>query len=252
MPQPVLDRIARQVRDARIGYAPSDDGDWRYGTDAAYLAELVAYWRDRYDWRTAEAALNRFAQYVVTIDGLRIHFYHVRGDGSRPFPILLTHGWPGSVVEFQAVIPLLASAGYDVVVPSLPGHGWSARPPAPIGPLAIARLWRNLMVDTLGYSRFVAQGGDWGWVITRQLALLAPESLAGIHLNFIMPPAVRAGSPDALIAYWEQVQAVRGIEKRLCRSTGDQTADHRPRAPRQPHRLGRLGRRQILPLGRHG
>ncbi|WP_294190975.1 epoxide hydrolase, partial [uncultured Sphingomonas sp.] len=143
VPDAVLDRISRQVADARIGYAPmDDDGSWSYGTDAAYLAELVAYWREHYDWRAQERALNCWPHFKAEIDGIDIHFQHIRGSGGGR-PLVLTHGWPGSIVEFQGVIEQLAfperfggraEDGFDLVIPSLPGFGWSGRPPKPIGP----------------------------------------------------------------------------------------------------------------------
>jgi pimeloyl-ACP methyl ester carboxylesterase len=186
--QSVIDRIAGRVADTRIGYAPGDDGQWQYGTDARFLGELVAYWRDRYDWRAAEAELNRWPQFTAGIDGIEIHFYHVKGDGSRPFPLLLTHGWPGSVVEFQAAIGLLNRAGFDLVVPSLPGYGWSGRPLNPIGPKEVADLWRKLMVEVLGYPRFGAQGGDWGSAVTTWLGKAHADVVTGIHLNLFTGP----------------------------------------------------------------
>jgi len=203
--QQVLDRIAARLADSRIGYAPAGGGAWDYGMDRAYLVELVDYWRTHYDWRAEERALNRWPQFIADVDGIDIHFIHIRGDGSRPLPILLTHGWPGSIVEFQEAIPRLAAAGFDLVIPSLPGHGWSGRPPRPIGPAAIARLWRTLMVDVLGYRRFFAQGGDWGSAITAQLALAAPEYVAAIHLNFFMGPVPGPDADAELLAYWRAV-----------------------------------------------
>lgn len=189
VPQDRLDWIARRVADAHIGYAPDDDADWKYGTEAAYLAELRDYWRDHYDWRRAEAAFNAFPQFVAEIDGVGVHFYHVRGASGAAgggFPIILTHGWPGSVLEFLEVIPLLVARGYDVVVPSLPGYGFSQRPRRPIGAGIIASMWRRLMVDVLGYPRFGAQGGDWGSPITFQLAHDHADVVAAIHVNMMI------------------------------------------------------------------
>jgi len=188
VPQKRLDWITRRVADAHIGYAPDDD-DWQYGTNAAYLGELREYWRDHYDWRRAEAAFNAFPQFVAEIDHIGVHFYHVRGAPGAPgggFPIILTHGWPGSVLEFLEVIPLLVARGYDVVVPSLPGYGFSQRPPRPIGARTIASMWRRLMVDVLGYARFGAQGGDWGAPITFQLAHDHADAVAAIHVNMMV------------------------------------------------------------------
>lgn len=206
VPQSVLDRIQAKLSDARIGYMPDRGNPWQYGTDARYLAQLVDYWRTAYDWRAEESKLNRWPQYQAQIDGVQIHFYHVQSDiARRPVPILLTHGWPGSVVEFQDVIPRLLNAGFSVVVPSLPGYGWSARPAVPIGPARVAAMWRALMVDCLGYSRFFAQGGDWGSAVTTQLGISHADVVAAIHLNFFMPPLPGPDADAELLAYWADV-----------------------------------------------
>ena len=186
VPQARLDWIARRVADAVIGYAPDDDTDWKYGTDARYLAEFRDHWRDRYDWDAAQAAFNAFPQYLATIEGIPIHFYHVPATSGGPgYPLILSHGWPGSVLEFLEAIPLLAARGYDVVVPSLPGYGFSGRPPRPIGASDIARMWRTLMVDVLGYRRFGAQGGDWGASVTTALAREHGDVVGAFHLNYL-------------------------------------------------------------------
>lgn len=210
--QSVLDRIAARLADTRIGYAPAEGGPWDYGMDRGYLVELIDHWRTRYDWRAEEAELNRWPQFRAEVGGIDCHFYHVRGDGSRRLPILLTHGWPGSVVEFQEVLPELVAAGFDVVVPSLPGFGWSGRPARPIGPGAVAVLWHALMVDVLGYSRFFAQGGDWGAAVTTQLAIRFPDAVAAIHLNFFMPLPPGADADAALLDYWQAVGALMKAE----------------------------------------
>lgn len=204
-PQAVLDRIQARLADSRVGYMPDDEDQWKYGMDARYLAELVDYWRTDYDWRVQEAALNHWPQFQVEIEGIPVHFYHVRGDGRHALPILLTHGWPGSVVEFQAVIPLLIDAGFSVVIPSLPGYGWSGRPPRPIGPARVAALWRTLMVDALSYPRFFAQGGDWGSAVTVQLGISHTDVVAAIHLNFFMPPLPGPDADAELLHYWGEV-----------------------------------------------
>jgi len=204
--QPVLDRIQAKLSDTRIGYMPRDDNQWQYGMDARYLAELVEYWRTDYDWRAEEEVLNRWPQFMADVDGVPIHFYHIQGDTAmRPLPILLTHGWPGSVVEFQEVIPRLVAAGFSLVVPSLPGYGWSGRPPRPIGPAKVAAMWRSLMVDVLGYPRFFAQGGDWGSAVTTQLGISHADVVAAIHLNFFMGPPPGPDADPELLAYWADV-----------------------------------------------
>src|SRR5579872_2500703 len=131
VPEDKLARIRKKLELAEISYAPADDGGWKYGTDASYLAEFRDYWLEQYDWRQAEAELNAFPQFKAEVDGLDIHFYHVPGAGADPYPLILTHGWPGSPVEFLAVIPLLAAQGYTLVIPSLPGYHCSQRPPSP-------------------------------------------------------------------------------------------------------------------------
>ena len=191
IPQRKIDRILKRVRDAQ--WPDRLDGSaWQYGANWDYMKELAGYWTTQFDWRKAEAKLNARPQFVAQVDGFDIHYYHVRGKGPHPFPIVLTHGWPGSVVEFQEAIgPLTDPAAYggsaedafDVVIPSLPGFGFSSKPPKPVGPVTIARLWHKLMKDIGGYSRFGAQGGDWGQAVTIQLASQFPESLAGIHLS---------------------------------------------------------------------
>jgi pimeloyl-ACP methyl ester carboxylesterase len=212
VPQTVLDRIQAKLADTRIGYMPQDDDRWRYGMDAHYLAELVDYWRRTYDWRREEEKLNRWPQFRAEVDGTSIHFYHVRGAAERPIPILLTHGWPGSVAEFQGVIPPLVEAGFSLVVPSLPGFGWSGRPQRPIGPKKVADMWRSLMVDVLGYDRFFAQGGDFGSAVTAQLGINHPDVVAAIHLNFFMAPLPDSDADAELLEYWRAVAALTEAE----------------------------------------
>ena len=166
--------------------------DWSQGVPLAYVKEVCAYWASRYDWRTREAALNRFAQWKTEIDGLRIHFIHVRSPHPAARPLVLTHGWPGSIVEFHKVIePLVdpvqhgghASDAFHVVCPSLPGYGFSDKPKeAGWGVERIARAWSTLM-QRLGYERYLAQGGDWGSAITTAIALHDSAHCQGIHLT---------------------------------------------------------------------
>ncbi|MEI4509417.1 epoxide hydrolase family protein [Sphingopyxis sp. CCNWLW253] len=212
VPDQVLDRISRKLADARLGYAPEDADPWAHGMSADYLGDFVDYWRASYNWREQEEALNAWPQFKAEIDGIQIHFYHIRGRGDRPKPILLTHGWPGSVAEFQVVMPLLAGEGFSLVVPSLPGFGWSGRPAKPIGPVAVASLWRRLMTDVLGYEHFFAQGGDFGSAVTVQLALNHPDVVDAIHLNFFMPPQPGADADAALLEYWGKVRQTMEAE----------------------------------------
>jgi pimeloyl-ACP methyl ester carboxylesterase len=171
--------------------------DASQGVQLATMQELARYWKTDYDWRKVEARLNALPQFITSIDGLDIHFIHVRSKNPGALPVIITHGWPGSIIEQMKVIgPLTEPAAYggkvedsfDVVIPSLPGHGFSGKPTA-IGwdPQRIARAWVVLM-NRLGYDRYVAQGGDWGNAVTEQMALLMPSGLIGIHTN--MPATV--------------------------------------------------------------
>lgn len=182
--------------------------DGSQGAQLERVRGLVEHWRTRYDWRQVEARLNGFGQFRTQIDGLGIHFLHVRSRHSNAVPVVLTHGWPGSVVEFLEVIgPLTdptafggsAADAFHVVVPSLPGFGFSDKP-ATTGWNAprIARAWAQLM-PRLGYRRWLAQGGDWGGAVTHELAKLGPAGLAGIHLNFFpvfQPPVSDPPTPE--------------------------------------------------------
>jgi pimeloyl-ACP methyl ester carboxylesterase len=167
---------------------------WECGFDRAYLHELTAYWRGQFDWRARERALNAFSNFRADVGGVGVHFIHERGVGRRPLPLLLTHGWPGTFAEFVKIIPLLTDPGkhggdpddaFDVVVPSIPGYGFSDRPSkAGMSGSRVADLWASLM-EGLGYARFGAQGGDWGATIATWLAVKEASSLVGIHLNYI-------------------------------------------------------------------
>ena len=188
-----LDRRLRQTNWAR-DYA---NDDWRYGTNGEYLRELVDYWITSYDWRAQEAAMNAYDHFRVELDGVPIHFMHVRGQGPNPKPLLLTHGWPWTFWDFKDVIgPLTdpASHGgdpaesFDVVVPSLPGFGFST----PLDKTGInwwttADLWARLMKEVLGYERFGAHGGDWGTFVTTQLGHKYAQDLIGIHVSGAFP-----------------------------------------------------------------
>src|SRR5262249_54299030 len=184
--------------------------DAAQGVQLAKLQELVRYWGTGYDWRKAEAKLNALPQFVTTIDGVDIHFIHVRSRNPKALPLLITHGWPGSVFEQLKIIgPLTdpvahggtADEAFDVVIPSLPGYGFSGKPTGPgWGPDHIARGWAELL-RRLGYTRYVAQGGDWGAPVTSEMARQAAAGLLEIHLSLpaTVPPEIQAalvtGSP---------------------------------------------------------
>jgi pimeloyl-ACP methyl ester carboxylesterase len=204
VPDATLDDLKQRL--ARPRFPDPLQPDWSYGTDLAYLKELVTYWRDRFDWRAQERRLNQLEQFTTTIDGLQIHFIHRRSKQPDAFPLLVTHGWPGSIVEFTKIIgPLTdpaahggrADDAFDVVMPSLPGFGFSGKPAAPgYDPARIAVMEAKLMAR-LGYQRYGAQGGDWGAIINTQLALADPEHVAGLHLNMCAGPAPAGGDPNA-------------------------------------------------------
>jgi microsomal epoxide hydrolase len=158
---------------------------WSTGTSLAYLRELLRYWKDEFDWRAQETELNRFRQFSVPIRGIDLHFIHEPGRGPNPIPLLLSHGWPGSIVEFRRLIPLLTER-FTVVAPSLPGYTLSFRPGQKrFGVDEIADTFAELMTEVLGYERFAAQGGDWGAFISSVLGWRHREKLFGIHLNLL-------------------------------------------------------------------
>ncbi|CAN5132429.1 epoxide hydrolase [soil metagenome] len=168
---------------------------WAYGTDLAYMRSLVAYWRESFDWRAQEARLNAFAQYKVALAGIDLHYLHVPGQGPAPMPLLLSHGWPGSVFEFTEMIPMLTDPArfggdpadaFTVVAPSLPGYGLSFEPGQPrFSVEQIADAFAALMTDVLGYPRFATQGGDWGSSITARLGFAHAKHTIGVHLNLL-------------------------------------------------------------------
>lgn len=195
-PNDVLVDLRQRVR-ATKWPSPELVTDARQGVQLATMRELARHWQTEYDWRRCEASLNALPQFLTTIDGVDIHYIHVRSKHANALPIIVTHGWPGSIIEQLKIIDPLtnptahggsASDAFDVIIPSLPGHGFSGKPTT-LGwdPVRIARAWVVLM-KRLGYSRFVAQGGDWGNAVTEQMALLVPAELIGIHTN--MPATI--------------------------------------------------------------
>ena len=192
---PVLADLRERLRRARFPDQIPDAG-WDYGTEREYLRSVVSYWAEGYDWRAREACMNAHDQFRTEIDGTGVHFFHVRSPVDDALPLVLTHGWPGSFVEFLDVIGPLADPvahgddaadAFHVVVPSLPGYGFSG-PTCDRGwhPGRVARAWAELM-EGLGYDRYVAQGGDWGSFVTQQIARADPEHCAAIHVNLLPP-----------------------------------------------------------------
>lgn len=191
VPQERLDDLDRRIDMTRWPERETVD-DWSQGTRLEALQDLAAYWRTDYDWRRCERKLNEFGQFITEIDGLPIHFLHVRSPHEGALPLLITHGWPGSVVEFMRVIgPLTdpvahggnAEDAFHVIAPSLPGYGFSGKPDRTgWGIEKIAVAWAELM-RRLGYTKWVAQGGDWGAFLTHRIGEDAPEGCVGVHLN---------------------------------------------------------------------
>jgi epoxide hydrolase len=204
VPDGVLTDLKQRLARARFPGEVEGAG-WTYGTDLTYLKGLVTYWHDKFDWRAQERRLNRFEQFKTNIDGLDIHFIHRRSKEPNALPLLITHGWPGSFVEFTEIIEPLTDPvshggaredAFDVVIPSIPGYGFSDKPRQPgYNPQRIAGIFAQLMAR-LGYTRYGAQGGDFGSVITRSVAVQDAAHMVGLHLNFCTAPA-GAASPDA-------------------------------------------------------
>ena len=213
VPQAVLDDLAARLADTRWPDEISGAG-WDYGTNLFYLRELMEYWQTTYDWRAQERALNEFNHFRLNIDGLGIHFIHEQGKGPDPFPLIISHGWPGSVAEMLRIIPMLTDPAahgghpadsFDVVVPSLPGYGFSDKPmERGMSNTRIAGMWHQLMTEGLGYTRFGAQGGDWGGMISSRLGFDFPQSVAGVHLNLMTGVPAFRGTPAPPLTDAEQ------------------------------------------------
>ena len=213
IPEDELVRLADRLDHVRWPEQEPVD-DWSQGTPRAALKELVAYWRIEYDWRRCEAQLNQIGQFMTEIDGLSLHFLHRRSSREDALPLVMTHGWPGSVVEFLGVIDELAeptdpdALAFHVVAPSLPGYGFSQKPSTTgWGVERIARAWAELM-HRLGYEEWVAQGGDWGAAVTTAIGQLAPEGCKGIHLNM---PIGRPGPEDMQSADPKVAKAMQAL-----------------------------------------
>jgi pimeloyl-ACP methyl ester carboxylesterase len=232
VPDQVLTDLKARLARTRLPDQIAGTG-WDYGTDVAYLRTLLAYWRDSFDWRAQERRLNQFSQFKTRIDGLEIHFIHQRSPRASAMPLALTHGWPGSIMEFMKIIgPLTtpeqyggrAEDAFHVVAISLPGFGFSEKPDQRgYSPEKIGGIISTLMAR-LGYTRYGVQGGDWGGIISRLIALNDPAHVAGLHLNFCIAgapggPEANAGVPAAELqrmqarnAYMENERAYQQIQ----------------------------------------
>lgn len=206
VPEAALHDLRDRLAAARWPASIDVDG-WEDGTSLAFMERLVDHWLHRFDWRTQEERLNRLPNRMMTIDGQDVHYVHRRGTGPSPMPLVLTHGWPGSFAEMERILPLLADPAahggdpadaFHVVVPSLPGYGFSPAPArAGLSSREIAAMWRELMLG-LGYDRFGAQGGDIGAGVSMWLARTFPGALAGVHVNYVpggFRPPLGDGSP---------------------------------------------------------
>jgi len=242
IPEARLHDLRRRL--AAIHWAPEfANDDWSYGTNGKYLRELVAYWHDGYDWRAQEKAMNAHPHYRVDIDGIPIHYLHVKGRGRRTLPLLLSHGWPWTFWDFEKVIgPLTdpASHGgdsqdaFDVVVPSLPGFGFSTPLTAPgINWWRTSDLWSTLMRDVLGHERFCAHGGDWGALVTLQLGHRYPDRVHGVHITGIAPldffsgdrPWAIGGGLDSIARGTAEKQALLDWERKFASHVAVQHLD---------------------------
>ncbi|AXT25012.1 epoxide hydrolase (plasmid) [Phaeobacter inhibens] len=193
VPDKTLDDIRTRVVNYPWHEMP-DDGGWDYGTNMVYLKELCAYWVDGFDWRAQEAKINSFANFRAPVDGIDMHFIYEKGSGDAPMPLMISHGWPGSIVEFYEMIEPLAHPerfggnvedAFTIVAPSLPGFGFSGRPPRPYGPRKMAGVINSLMTNTLGFDSYLAQGGDWGGAICSWLGYDHPSTCSAIHINVL-------------------------------------------------------------------
>ena len=237
VPKAELDDLKARLARVRWPNEPIANETWDWGTNLSYMKRLVDYWRDTFDWRKAEAELNQFPQYTaeIELDGAThiVHFVHEKGSGTKALPLILTHGWPSTYREFLDVVEPLAHPerfggnaedGFDVIVPSLVGFGWSSKPATPIGPAAMAEVWHKLMHNVLGYDRYAAQAGDWGSFVTSRLALQHPANVVAIHLTMLpMRPDLKHPSQPKLTAeeiawiekmktWWHQEEGYRSIQ----------------------------------------
>lgn len=210
IPQQVLDDLRIRINNTRWTDEITDSG-WSYGANLSYIKELANYWVGTFDWRKIEREINAYPNFIADIDGYKIHFLHVKGRGKKTIPLIITHGWPGSFIEIMKLIPLLTNDdafSFDLVIPSIIGFGFSGRVTQPgCNSAFVADLWHRLM-EKLGYKNYGAQGGDIGSGISAWLSLKHPESIIGLHLNYI------PGSYKPFIKEGEQLkEEVKAFQK---------------------------------------
>jgi len=205
------------------------DSSWQYGTNLAYVKELCDYWLNEFDWRAQEQRINSFSNFVASVSGLNVHFIYEKGKGPNSIPLIITHGWPSTFAEMVDIIPMLTdpashggneSDSFDVIVPSMPGYGFSEKPCSPgVNPRVIAQMWVDLMTETLGYEKFVAQGGDWGAAITTALGTNHSDSVDSIHLTMSstgtdVPEGVQLSADEKKFlqhrAWWQEEEGAYG------------------------------------------
>ena len=260
VPQDELDDLRRRIAAMRWPEQETVD-DESQGVRLETMRQLASQWATDYDWRAVEARLQALPQFTTEIEGVDIHFIHVRSKHDGALPVVVTHGWPGSIIEQLKIVgPLTdpevhggsADDAFDVVIPSLPGHGYSGKPTTTgWDPIRIARAWVVLM-ERLGYERYVAQGGDWGNAVTEQMALLRPMGLLGIHTNMpaTIPDGHRDGAPVRQPAAARPLRggAVRLGSTRLLLQARPRATRRRWRTARRPCTRSRI-RRSALPPG---
>ena len=188
-----LNFIYKKVSEYPWHEMPSDGG-WQFGANIDFMKDLCKYWVEQFDWKRQEDKINLFDNFTAEVDGIEVHFIYERGSGSKPKPLIISHGWPGSIIEFIEIIDPLAHPeryggnaedAFDVIVPSLVGFGFSGKPPRPYGPRRMALIFNKLMTEVLGYKSYIAQGGDWGGTISTWLGYDYPKFCDGIHINIM-------------------------------------------------------------------
>ena len=191
----ISDQIIKDIYDKVKQYPwheMPNDGGWEYGTNLDYIKEISKYWVNEFDWQKQETKINKYSNFITKVDDINIHFIQEKGSGTNPKPLLINHGWPGSIVEFLDIIEKLSHPerfggkeedAFDVIAPSLPGYGFSGRPARPMGPRKMADIFNKLMTKNLGYKNYIAQGGDWGATISNWLGYDHPKTCGGIHIN---------------------------------------------------------------------